>query len=603
MKKNWIKKLLIILTILVLFIVICIFIIANFSVGSFAGVQQITINEFVKGVEQKIYQNILIFGQSIEGYTNNGTIHETILPNPLNNWVGFLIEHNVSVRIVSISESARFMTTYKVLSILGSILEPVAFFIMIIWLNKRFVGSIGQSEADFIVPTITFKDVAGLAQAKLELQETIDFFRHPKKFLKLGCRVPKGILLVGPPGNGKTMIAKALAGESGGIKFLHTTAASFIEIFVGTGPKKIRQLFQKARENSPCIIFIDEFDSIGSRGQRNGHNESDNTINQLLTELDGINSNENIVVIAATNHMDKIDPAVLRPGRFDRTIHINDPDIYEREELLDLCLKSIPVDFSVSNNFWAKITSFFSRAAITHLINEAKIFAVRNNMNYLNNNHMRSAFDKIVLGIPGRIDRSKPEEVRSTAIHEAGHAYVMHHFAHILSPVYKATIVPHGGALGLVMPTNHDHKHLKKIMECDVMIFFAGRLSEEILLNIDNTGIGCCSDLAKARQIAERYVKYGLKKERGLSCIASNESELSEKEKAEFYTQVDKLLKTLEKKTRDMIKKGKNDILLIAEHLIVRETLTGEEIELLLSRKILLPTVVKRYKAIALFYA
>jgi cell division protease FtsH len=601
MKNSRIKKILILLSILV-FIFVVIVLILNNAYSYNVNVSHVTLNEFLSNIKSSAYSKIEFSGKYADAFLKkSNVIHEVLVPDE--SWINSCVKCDIPTVVLSSQEVYRHTMTYKIFSFISKLLEPIIFIFLIIWMNKKFVGGLTSNNNEVIVSNVKFDQIAGLKKAKLELMECIDFLKKPEKFSKIQCKAPKGILLSGPPGNGKTMLAKGLAGEAG-VKFIAASAANFIEIFVGTGPKKIKELFNEARLNAPCVIFLDEFDSMGSRargGLDGGNSERQNTINQLLSELDGMKENHGILVLAATNYADNIDPAILRPGRFDREVVVSSPNYEERLLLLKLITENMSLDFSIDISFWAQNTNGFSRASLANFINEAKIFAIRENKLYLSKIHLEKAFDKIVLGLAGEknTEENKKEELRATAYHEAGHAYLMYHFSEVLGKIYKATIIPHGNAVGLVMPENQDKGiRKKKWIESEISVCFGGRLSEEIF-GFD-ISIGCSQDLRMARQLAEQYVLYGLS-DYGLTYISENRL-VSNSEKDSLREHIDNLMKKIEVSTRKIMNKHKDQIQLLAEHLLMRDSLTGDEIIALMENKCILPALLNQDKGLDIFH-
>lgn len=598
--KRWIK-------ILIIFIMVLITIGIISVLGSYSNTEQFTevnLNEFRDLILKKSFSEISISGATAEGIVNANIVGNNT-PNmfanlPINNtddWINLMIQKDIPVKIKSYGEKISILSS--VMNIIGSILGTIVYFLFLMYM---FSGNgITSKKHEFVRSNVTFLDVAGMKVIKQEVQEVIDFLKYPKKYEALNCKTPKGIMLSGSPGNGKTLIAKAIAGESG-VNFIATSAASFIEIFVGTGPKAIKELFQAARKNTPCVVFIDEMDSLGSRSNyaHGGGSEQNKTINQFLAEMDGLTNNSGILVIGATNDPSSIDPAALRSGRFDRHLSVSNPDYQERLLVLDLYCKSIPLDHSVCLDLLAKNTAGFSRADLANMINEAKIYAVRQHKKYVTSEHFKNAFDRICFGLPG--DKIVDEALKNTAYHEAGHAFMYYYYAYdsvdkskkILGLIYKATIIPYstpqGQSLGFVMPENNDRKSVSKIYtEANIQVCFAGRIAEEMYFGLNNVTTGCSSDLQQAREMAERYVVMGSSTKYKLKFITKNKEIMSEGQKEELNNVINELMNDMEDKARQIMSDNKKSIERLALRLLEEETLTGQQIVDILEETIFLP--------------
>jgi cell division protease FtsH len=549
----------------------------------------ITLNNFRDLIMNKSITSVKLYGRTAEGLSKDGMI-KTILPERISDWVNLMIQKDVSVSIKQLAEKTDIVMI--ILSMLNAVIQTAAYFF---FMRLLFGGNLLTSRThQFVKSTTTFKDVAGMESIKNEVREVVDFLKNREKYEELNCRTPKGILISGPPGNGKTLIAKAIAGEVG-INFIAASASSFIEIFVGTGPKAIRELFDAARKNAPCVIFIDEMDSLGKRneGFGGGASEQNKTINQFLAEMDGVVPNQGILIIGATNNKDAIDPAALRSGRFDRHLTISNPSYKERVLVLDLYCRQVPLDHSVSLHYLANSTFGFSRADLENLVNEAKILAVREKKKYVNREHFKEALNKMYFGLPGE----KPEindELKNTAYHEAGHAYFYYIYRHLLGKIYRATLTPYGNSLGHVMLENSDKKMKgKDALEADIQVALAGRLAEEIFFGIGNATMGCSSDLQNARKTAENYILFGLHEKYGMTFISTHKELMSEKEKSMLKDAVDDLINEMEKKTRDIMKNNKHHIANIAERLLIDDNLSGDQIADIVEKNTLLPIVRK----------
>lgn len=372
----------------------------------------------------------------------------------------------------------------------------------------------------------TFKDVAGVEEAKSELQETVEFLKEPQKFQKLGGRLPKGVLLMGPPGSGKTLLARAVAGEAN-VPFFFISGSDFVEMFVGVGASRVRDLFEQGKKNAPCIIFIDEIDAVGRRrgtGIGGGHDEREQTLNQLLVELDGFEDNEGVIIIAATNRPDVLDPALLRPGRFDRRVVVDKPDIRGRENILKIHTQKVVLDEKINISDIAKGTPGFCGADLANLVNEAALNAARCNQPAVTQRDLEFAKDKITMGSERKTLIISDDEKRTTAVHEAGHALVTTSIPKA-DPLHKVTIIPHGMALGITtqLPTEDRHSHSKKYLESQLAILMGGRCAEEIMLDQQTTGAK--NDIERATEIAYQMVcEFGMSELGPLNFVSKSEN-------------------------------------------------------------------------------
>jgi cell division protease FtsH len=460
--------------------------------------------------------------------------------------------------------------------------------------------SFGKSKAKLLTgdtPKITFADVAGADEAKQELQEIIEFLRDPQKFTKLGGRLPKGALLVGPPGTGKTLLAKAVAGEAAR-PFFSMSGSDFVEMFVGVGASRVRDLFEQGKAHAPCIIFIDEIDAVGRHrgaGLGGGHDEREQTLNQLLVEMDGFESNDGVILIAATNRPDVLDPALLRPGRFDRQIVVDAPDLRGREGILKVHLRNKPIADDVDITTLARGTPGMAGADLANLVNEAALLAVRNSHEKIFMADLEDAKDKVMLGAERKSMVMKEEERRLTAYHEAGHAICAMRVPGN-DPLHKVTIVPRGRALGLAFTLPEDDRVsvTRQQLEAVLVMSYGGRVSEELIFGHDRVTTGAASDIQKATAIARRYVtQWGLSDAIGPILVGDNEQELflgreiqHRREVSEQTSQlVDAEVKRVIDNAYDRAKQTleANLALLhqVAAALLERETLTGVDIEML----------------------
>ena len=384
--------------------------------------------------------------------------------------------------------------------------------------NPRVVSGAAEKEQRAELPVVTFDDVAGAEQAKLELQEVVEFLKEAHKFIKLGARIPKGVLMVGPPGTGKTLMAKAVAGEAG-VPFFSISGSEFVEMFVGVGASRVRDLFKRAREQSPAVIFIDEIDAVGRRrgvGLGGGNDEREQTLNQILVEMDGFSTSTNVIIIAATNRPDVLDSALLRPGRFDRKVILDRPDVNAREEILKVHTRGKPLAVDVSMSDLAKLTPGFAGADLENLVNEAAILAARRNKNDIGRPEFQDAMERIVAGPERKGKIISDQERQVVAYHEAGHAVVMYNLENS-DPVHKVSIVSRGMALGYTMPLPENDKYLrtKEAFEDEIVGLLGGRAAEEIIFKRVTTG--AANDLERATELARSMVtRYGFSEKLGL---------------------------------------------------------------------------------------
>jgi cell division protease FtsH len=438
---------------------------------------------------------------------------------------------------------------------------------------------------------VTFKDVAGVEEAKEELQEIIEFLREPQKFQKLGGRIPKGVLLIGPPGTGKTLLARAIAGEAN-VPFFSISGSDFVEMFVGVGASRVRDLFEQGKKNAPCIIFIDEIDAVGRHrgaGLGGGHDEREQTLNQLLVEMDGFESNEGVILVAATNRPDVLDPALLRPGRFDRRVVVDRPDVRGRESILKVHTKKVPLSDDVDLSLIARGTPGFAGADLANLVNEAALVAARQNRKVVTQADFETAKDKVLMGVERKSLIMNDKEKRTTAYHEAGHALVAALLEHA-DPLHKVTIIPRGMALGLTMQLPLDDKlsHDKNYLEAQLAILMAGRISEEIFLHQLTTGAR--NDIERATEMARKMVcEWGMSELGPLSFGKQDEQiflgreiaqhrDYSESTAIRIDEQVRKLVEDGYTRARRIIEERSDAMVRVADALLEREVLDGAEV-------------------------
>ena len=480
---------------------------------------------------------------------------------------------------------------------------PIAIFLVILYLlfrqQIRMAGkgalNFGKSKARMLARDknkITFKDVAGVEEAKDEVTELVEFLRDPKKFQKLGGRIPKGVLLVGPPGTGKTLLARAIAGEAD-VPFFSISGSDFVEMFVGVGASRVRDLFEQGKKNAPCIVVIDEIDAVGRHrgaGLGGGHDEREQTLNQLLVELDGFESNEGVILVAATNRPDVLDPALLRPGRFDRRIVVNRPDVKGREGILAVHTKKIPLADDVNIHVLARGTSGFSGADLANLVNEAALNAARYNQKVVRMLDFEFAKDKVLMGSERRSMIINDEEKKVTAVHEAGHALLAVVLPHA-DPVHKVTIIPRGMALGLttMLPLEDKHNYTREYLNDQIAILLGGRIAEEITMKGMTTGAG--NDLERSTELARKMVcEWGMSDAMGPLTFGKKEEQIflgreiaqhqdySEDTAIRIDQEIKRFVTTNYERARTLLEKHRHALHRIAEELLAREVLDAEQV-------------------------
>jgi cell division protease FtsH len=487
----------------------------------------------------------------------------------------------------------------------GPILLLILFWL---WMMRGMAGggkqamAFGKSKAkmaDNSAAKITFKDVAGCEEAKEELEEIIAFLKDPKRFQKLGGKIPKGVLLYGAPGTGKTLLAKAVAGEAG-VPFFSSSGSEFVEMFVGVGASRVRDLFDQGRKNAPCLLFVDEIDAVGRQrfaGIGGGHDEREQTLNQMLVEMDGFDTKEGVILIAATNRPDVLDPALLRPGRFDRQIAVPNPTLKDRVEILAVHAKNVKIDKDADLNIIAKRTPGFVGADLANVVNEAALLAARNNQLSVNMKNFEDAIDRVLAGPARKSIISGPEELKKIAYHESGHTIVAKSLPHA-DPVHKVSIIPRGAALGLTWQLPEDEKYLTTKSEAldKIAIMFGGRAAEQLIFNEFSTG--AANDISQATQLATKMVTvFGMSDKIGPICLdkgneevflgraISKDSHLSEKMSELIDSEIKKIIDDGLKTAMTILKKHKKIMDNMVECLLKRETLDADEIDLIMKGK------------------
>ena len=463
--------------------------------------------------------------------------------------------------------------------------------------NKAF--SFGKSRAKQYLETdsrTTFNDVAGQLEAKYELEEVVDFLKNPQKFTKIGARIPTGVLLVGMPGTGKTLLAKACAGEAG-VPFFHMSGSDFVEMFVGVGASRVRDLFEQGRKSAPCILFIDELDAVGrtrGAGYGGGHDEREQTLNQMLVEMDGFDTKDGVIILAATNRPDVLDPALLRPGRFDRQVVVDMPDVQERESILKIHARKIPLSSDVDINRIARATPGSSGADLANLVNEAALFAARENLTEVRMQNFEEARDKILLGVARKSRVISPEDKRMTAFHEAGHA-LLHYYLKNADPLHKVTVVPHGQALGLAMslPEKDSYSRNRDWLLDRIKITMGGYVAERLVYKQSTTGTK--NDIEQATKIARRMVcEWGMSEELGFVTFGGEEEPIflgkeiarhqdySERTAEKIDAEIHAILDSCLREVTGLLEEHRAELTLLAERLVQKESLDDREIRVLL---------------------
>ena len=440
-------------------------------------------------------------------------------------------------------------------------------------------------------PTVTFADVAGVQEAKEEVQEVVQFLREPEKFVQVGARIPKGVLMVGPPGTGKTLLARAIAGEAG-VPFFHISGSEFVEMFVGVGASRVRDLFDKAKQNAPSIIFVDEIDAVGRQrgaGLGGGHDEREQTLNQILVEMDGFSNETNVIVIAATNRQDVLDPALLRPGRFDRKVIVDLPDVKGREQILKVHARGKPIAKEVSLADMSRLTAGFSGADLENLINEAAIFAARSNRNQISMLDFQDAFDRVVMGPERKSKVISENDKEHTAYHEAGHAVVSYNLPNT-DPVQKITIIPRGRAGGYLMSLPQDRMYnTKEFFEDQIAMAMGGRAAEDIFFGITTTGPS--SDIQQSTNLARAMImQFGMSDRLGIRSFGEQQSvflgrsigaerNFSDETARVIDEEIQRIIEEQYERAKQIIMENKSKMVQIAEALVVEETLDRPRFE------------------------
>lgn len=566
---------------------------------------QLTYSQFIQEVKHGRIQKIEIDGHSLNGVTHSGERFSSYAPHDPK-MVDDLLENGVDIIAKAPEKPSLLMNIF---------INWFPLFVLIgLWIffmrqmqgggGGRGAMSFGKSRARLLGEDqikITFADVAGVEEAKEEVSEMVEFLKDPGKFQKLGGKIPRGVLMVGSPGTGKTLLAKAIAGEAS-VPFYTISGSDFVEMFVGVGASRVRDMFEQAKKNAPCIIFIDEIDAVGRHrgaGLGGGHDEREQTLNQLLVEMDGFEGNEGVIVIAATNRPDVLDPALLRPGRFDRQVVVPLPDIKGREQILKVHIRKIPVDDGVKPINIARGTPGFSGADLANLVNEAALFAARQNKRLVDMIDLEKAKDKIMMGAERKSMVMNEKEKKMTAYHEAGHA-IVGRLVPSHDPVYKVSIIPRGRALGVTMflPEEDKYSYSKQQLESQISSLYGGRIAEEIIYGSDSVTTGAQNDIQRATDIARSMItKWGFSSKLGPLMFGEEEEEvflgrsvsqhksLSDETAHEIDREVYDVVEKNYKRANDLLTEHIEKLHAMADALMKYETIDSSQIDDIMSGK------------------
>lgn len=587
-----------------LIIIVAIWIIEHYS-ASTVNKTDISYSSFIQQVQQDEVKNVKIVERSIAGKLKSGADFSTVAPDDPE-LINTLRRHNVEIKAELPPQPPWWMT---IISSMLPMLLIVGIWFLLMQQSQGGGGrvmSFGKSRAKMYGDEkvkITFKDVAGADEAKQELEEVVEFLKQPKKFNELGARIPKGVLLFGPPGTGKTLLAKAVAGEAG-VPFFSISGSDFVEMFVGVGASRVRDLFEQAKKNAPCIIFIDEIDAVGRQrgaGLGGGHDEREQTLNQLLVEMDGFGANEGIIMIAATNRPDILDPALLRPGRFDRQIVVDRPDIKGRQEILKVHVKGKPMADDVNLDVVARRTPGFTGADLSNLVNEAALLSARRNKRKVTMSEMEEAAERVMMGPERKSRVISDNEKRLTAYHEGGHALIGMLLDHT-DPVHKVTIIPRGRAGGytLSLPKEDRYYATRSELLDELKLLLGGRVAEALVLN--EISSGASNDLQRATSLARQMIcEFGMSEKLGAVTFGHRQDQVflgrdigrdkdySEEVASQIDTEIRKFIDEAYQGTVALLQENLDKLHLIAEALIERETLEGYEVKQLMESGKILP--------------
>jgi len=566
------------------------------------GMNPLTYSEFMSQVQNKAITRVAIEGDTLSGVLQDGKPFKTIYPANDTELISILRKSGVDISVKEAQKDSWWMTIFVSWFPMLLLIGVWVFFMRQMQMGgKGGAMSFGKNKAKLKEKgdnKVTFADVAGIDEAKEELEEIIDFLRDPQKFTKLGGRIPKGVLLAGAPGTGKTLLAKAIAGEAD-VPFFTISGSDFVEMFVGVGASRVRDLFEQGKKNAPCIIFIDEIDAVGRHrgaGLGGGHDEREQTLNQLLVEMDGFEKNEGVIIVAATNRPDVLDPALLRPGRFDRQVVVPLPDVKGRQKILEIYgNKTKSMDENVDMAVIARGTPGFSGADLENLINEAALMAAREGATKIDKDMLDRAKDKIMMGAERRSMVITDKEKEVTAYHEAGHALVARLLANT-DPIHKVTIIPRGRALGLTMqlPTEERYTHSKSFLEHTICILFGGRIAEKLIFDEITTGAG--NDLQRATDMARKMVcEWGMSDELGPLTYGKKEEQIflgreiaqhrdfSEDTARKIDVAVKNIIEKAMAQTVLLLTEHRDVLTRMAEELLEKETIVLDDIERILA--------------------
>jgi cell division protease FtsH len=591
-----------------LWVIIVLLLLALFTLfqnpGQRASSQDISFSQLLTEVDQNHVRDVVIQGPEIHGTFTNGSSFQTYAPNDPT-LVSRLYNGKVQITAKPPGDNVPWFV-----SLLVSWLPFIALIGVWIFLSRQMQGGagkamgFGKSRAKMLTEAhgrVTFDDVAGVDEAKQDLQEIVEFLRDPGKYQRLGGRIPRGVLLVGPPGTGKTLIARAVAGEAN-VPFFTISGSDFVEMFVGVGASRVRDMFEQAKKNAPCIIFIDEIDAVGRHrgaGLGGGNDEREQTLNQLLVEMDGFEANEGVILIAATNRPDVLDPALLRPGRFDRQVVVPNPDVVGREQILKVHVRKVPLAPDINLKTIARGTPGFSGADLMNLVNEAALTAARRNKRMVTQAEFEEAKDKVMMGAERKSLVMTEEEKMLTAYHEGGHAIVGLNVI-ATDPIHKATIIPRGRALGMVMQLPERDKLSMSLeqMTSRLAIMMGGRVAEELVFGREKVTSGAASDIEQATRLARMMVtRWGLSEELGTVSYGENQDEVflgmsvsrtqnaSEATVQKIDSEIRRLVEEGYNQATKILTERRADLEVLAKGLLEYETLSGEEIQDLLKGK------------------
>ncbi|HWA69151.1 MAG TPA: ATP-dependent zinc metalloprotease FtsH [Rhizomicrobium sp.] len=591
---------------LALWIVIAVLLVFLFNLfqgtGTHTTASAVSYSKFTEQVIADQVKSVTFQGDQVKGELTSGQPFVTTVPsNDATLWPT-LKAHKVDAKVSPADDGmpsllAIFINWFPMLLIFG----VWVFFLRQMQSGGGKAMGFGKSRAKLLTERqgrVTFEDVAGVDEAKDDLKEIVDFLRDPQKFQRLGGRIPKGVLLVGPPGTGKTLLARAIAGEAN-VPFFTISGSDFVEMFVGVGASRVRDMFEQAKKNSPCIVFIDEIDAVGRHrgaGLGGGNDEREQTLNQLLVEMDGFEANESVILIAATNRPDVLDPALLRPGRFDRHVVVPNPDLAGREKILRVHLRKVPLAPDVDPRIIARGTPGFSGADLANLVNEGALMAARRGKRVVTMSELEDAKDKVMMGAERRSMAMSDEEKKLTAFHEAGHAIVAI-TVEGSDPIHKATIIPRGRALGMVMrlPERDALSLTRQKMLADLAVAFGGRLAEEIVFGHDKVTTGAQSDIEQATRMARAMVtRFGMSDSLGPIAYAENQEEvflghsvsrtqnISEDTARKIDSEIHRIIDESYQRAKEILTSRQSDLNVLARGLLEYETLTGDEIIALL---------------------